>query len=254
MRRTGAGDPKKTLELLWRDWYEKPSRPGPKPKFTVDDILDTAVRQADEHGIEALSMRAIAAELGVGPMSLYRHVPSKAELIDLMVEHVATPLDEYPDTNTLGWRETLETLGRGMLEQAQRHPWLLDLVQRRPVFGPRSLAGFDFALSAFADCDLPEAEINMIIVAVIDLATGTAGSYRWADPVGDREAQTTEEEWWEVNEPYLTMAWESGRFEHVGRLEDDSAWSTTAEPALEYALKALLDGLAPRIEGARRPG
>src|SRR5882757_5683358 len=83
---TGAGDVTRSMELLWGT-QERPSR-GPKPSLTLDRIVEAAIELADAEGVTALSMRHVATKLKVGTMSLYRYVPSKAELLDVMVERV----------------------------------------------------------------------------------------------------------------------------------------------------------------------
>ena len=67
--------------------WERPERAGrgPAPSLSRDEIAASAVTLADTQGIEAVSMRALAVELGVGAASLYRYVARKDELIDLMV-------------------------------------------------------------------------------------------------------------------------------------------------------------------------
>ncbi len=85
---SGGGDPRRSIELLWR-LRERP-RPGPKPRFTVDDVAAAAIAIADAEGLAALSMRRVAERLGVAAMSLYTYVPGKAELIDLMLDTVCT--------------------------------------------------------------------------------------------------------------------------------------------------------------------
>ena len=86
-----SSDFKITLKILWgvRERGER----GPKPGLTVERIVQAAIELADAEGLEAASMRRVADELGVGAMSLYRYVPGKTELLDLMLDavHAATP-------------------------------------------------------------------------------------------------------------------------------------------------------------------
>src|SRR5262245_7512878 len=98
---TGRGDPNRTIELLWGT-RDRASR-GPKPGLTVDRIVAVALALADQVGLEGLSMRAVAERLGVGTMSLYRYVPGKAELLDVMVDRVCTET-EWPEDDVGGWR------------------------------------------------------------------------------------------------------------------------------------------------------
>src|SRR5690606_9235190 len=91
-RSSGGGDLARTLDLLWNT-DRRPSR-GPKPGLTLERIVDAAVEVADRDGLDALSMRRIATELGTGTMTLYRYVPGKAELLDLMLDRVQRPEDD----------------------------------------------------------------------------------------------------------------------------------------------------------------
>ena len=83
----GRGDPKRTIELLW-GIRERGAR-GPKPGLTVDRIVNAAIEIADAEGLEGLSMRRVAERLSVGTMSLYRYVPGKAELLDVMIDRIS---------------------------------------------------------------------------------------------------------------------------------------------------------------------
>src|SRR5687768_86463 len=114
--RSGSGDLNRSLELLWGTG--EPAARGPKPGLNLPRIVDAAVALADREGLGALSMRRVAAELGVGTMSLYRHVPGKGELLDLMLDKVGG-MNEDPSTwdSITDWRGALEKLARGLWKQ-----------------------------------------------------------------------------------------------------------------------------------------
>ncbi|WP_026931544.1 TetR/AcrR family transcriptional regulator [Glycomyces tenuis] len=249
---TGAGDPKRSLELLWRDLEPQPSRPGPKPKLSVDEIVDAAIRVADREG-SCFSMRGVAAELGVGTMTIYRYIPGKAELLDLMVDKAGEPGTDTTETERRGWRHILEQLADHSLEFYRLHPWMLEINQRRPTLGPGGLGGINFALAAFDDHDVTDKEAILIINAVWNIVTGTALAFLTNDTPTERGGPiTTEEEWWEIQEPFLMRAVESGRFPRLARIEDHTIWDMTAQEAMRHALDAYLDGIAPRMEETRR--
>ncbi len=90
---SGGGDISRSLALMWEFDLGRRTR-GPKPKLSVDAIVDAAVAVADAEGLDAVSMRRIGQELGVGAMSLYRYVPGKEELLDLMLERVNAPVED----------------------------------------------------------------------------------------------------------------------------------------------------------------
>ncbi|THV26999.1 TetR/AcrR family transcriptional regulator [Glycomyces paridis] len=252
---TGAGDPVRSSELLWRAFEPQHTRPGPKPRLTVEQIVTAAIALADRDGLGALNMRNVAAELDVGTMSLYRYVPGKGELLDLMVDAVNAPDGDEPDTAGMDWREVLEYLASSTLTFYAAHPWILEVNQKRPVLGPQSLRGLDFALAAFDDHDLSDREAILIITAVFGTVTGIALSYLIQDVPADQGGPvSTEEEWWEVQLPYLQRAMESGRFPRMSRLDQEDAWNVTPETAVRHTLDAYLAGIAPRMEATYRPG
>src|SRR4051812_17689062 len=124
----GSGDPKRSLELLWRT-HEPPAR-GPKQRLDIDQIVRAAIEVADADGLQALSMRKVAERLNVGTMSLYTYVPGKNELIDLMFDlAVAGPNEGIEGT----WRERLEQIAHESWWRYHRHPWLLEITMVRPV-------------------------------------------------------------------------------------------------------------------------
>jgi AcrR family transcriptional regulator len=247
---TGAGDPRRSLELLWRGFGPQPSKPGPKPKLTVDQIVEAAIKVADHEG-SGFGMRSVSAELGVGAMTIYRYVPGKKELIDLMVDRLSRVGDDAPDLETMDWREGLELLSEGFWKAYELHPWLLEINQKRPVLGPDSMEGYDFALAAFSAHDLPDVEINLVVTAVMNIVTGTARQYLIRDNV-DEAPEAAEDEWWSAQGPYLDRAIASGRYKNVARFSDPNAWDITGHDAMRYAVDRFLDGMAPRMEANRR--
>lgn len=107
-------------------------RPDPPPRgrpatLSLDRIVAAAVEVADElsrtEGLDALSMRSIATRLGVGTMSLYRYVPGKSELLDLMLDHVVDFPEEAAQPDGRTWREILTADARYHWRLCLDHPW-----------------------------------------------------------------------------------------------------------------------------------
>ena len=103
MSRTSGGDPARTLELLWR--AAAPHRRGPRPKLDLDAVVEAAIALADEQGLAAVTMRALAARLGVSAMTLYGYVPGRDELLDLMLDLLYARMGRPPWSAGAGWRE-----------------------------------------------------------------------------------------------------------------------------------------------------
>jgi AcrR family transcriptional regulator len=111
-------------------------------------LLDAALLVAERDGLERLSMRLVARELGVSPMALYRHVADKDDLLDGLVERLLGELDA-PD-ESLPWDERLRTLARKVRALAHRHPEIFGLLLQRRAVGAATGAR-EAALSALHD-------------------------------------------------------------------------------------------------------
>ncbi|MFH8368661.1 TetR/AcrR family transcriptional regulator [Streptomyces sp. NPDC018031] len=247
---SGSGDVSRSLELLW-GLGERPTR-GPKPGLELDRIVATAVRIADAEGLSAVSMRRLSTELGVGTMSLYRYVPGKAELLDLMLDHVAGFSADDHDP-ALGWRQVMEHVAHGVWELYGRHPWLLQVDQARPIMGPNAMEGLEFALRGLDGLGLTDRERMNIIVAVDGFVSGTARSHLNAVMAEQRTGVSTEE-FWNAQAPVLSQVISGGRFPVQARLSMD-AFAGTGEEIFGFGLKSLLDGIeafiAERAGGTR---
>ncbi len=108
------------------------------PRLSRDDVIHTACAIADEEGLAAVTMSAIASRLRATPMALYHHIDSKEHLLDLLI---AAVLGEVPSGDGLppGWAQ-LEALARGLRGVADRHPGVFPLLLQRPAVAPESLA------------------------------------------------------------------------------------------------------------------
>lgn len=239
----GSGDLIRTLRLLWND-AEDAVRPGPKPKLTQDKVVTAGITVADRDGLDGLTMRAVAEELGISTMALYRYVPGKGELLDLMLERLNGPVGE-PHWAPGEWRAAMEAMAEGMWRLYLDHPWFLQVNQARPLLGPRSLEGLDITLRAFDGVRMTDMEKVGILTAVSHFVGGLA-----RETILQQQAATqsgiTDEEFWRAQEPYIADAFSSGRFPHVGAL-DPHCWETPPIDSMRYGLKAILDGFEQRF-------
>ena len=101
-------------------------------------ILDTALKIADDYGLDAVTMHAVARRLQVTPMALYRHVASKAALLDGLVETLLTETPLPP--RALPWDEFLTALAAAIRATARRHPAAFPLLLSRPAITPAAVS------------------------------------------------------------------------------------------------------------------
>jgi AcrR family transcriptional regulator len=99
-----------------------------------DRVLRAAVALADEAGIDALSMRHLAQELGVVPMALYKHVANKEELLDGMVEVIVGEID--PPRQGTGWKDAVRQRVLSARRALLRHRWALQVIESRTQAPP----------------------------------------------------------------------------------------------------------------------
>ncbi|MCR8579120.1 TetR/AcrR family transcriptional regulator [Streptomyces sp. Isolate_219] len=117
---------------------ERPARGGPKPAYSRAQITEAAVGIADAEGLEAATMRRIAAEIGTGAMSLYRYVPSRDELVELMADHLMGEVD-VTGMPSGDWRADLTRYANQMRAMWLRHPWIATVHRALPGHGPNQL-------------------------------------------------------------------------------------------------------------------
>ncbi|MEV5335550.1 TetR/AcrR family transcriptional regulator [Streptomyces werraensis] len=244
---SGSGDIGRTLDLLWGTG-QRPSR-GPKPGLTLERIVEAAIEVADRDGIGALSMRRIATELGTGTMSLYRYVPGKAELLDLMLDRVQRPSQNPADLGDGGWRSALEALARATLALYRRHPWLLEVNQSRPILGPSALDGMEKVFSRIKPMGLSDPELLSVIVMIDGYVVGAARTQLYQEQA-EHSSGLTDAEFWEAQRPALEKAMNSGRYPVMAALSEDTFDSGFDH--FEFGLQRILDGLEVHV--ARRAG
>ncbi|MGH3678984.1 MAG: TetR/AcrR family transcriptional regulator [Natronosporangium sp.] len=244
-----ASHPSRSAELLWGP-RDRPGR-GPRPGLSLDQIVAAAIAVADRDGVDALSMRRVAAELGVGTMSLYRYVPGKAELLDLMLDQVSDPSHTCARAAGADWRGVLEITARGNRDLYLAHPWLLQVNWSRPVFGPNTLAGVELVVAGLARIGLTDKERVMAMIAIDSYVTGFVRSQilhsRAADDTG-----VSDEEFWAQQTPVLEQAMGTGDYPALAELAGDS-FSSGWEENFEFGLQRLLEGVQALLD-ARRPG
>ncbi|SFP73679.1 DNA-binding transcriptional regulator, AcrR family [Amycolatopsis arida] len=232
------------VELLWGDG-ERPSR-GPKPKLTLERIVTAAIGIADAEGLAAVSMQRVAAELGYTAMSLYRYVPGKEQLVEVMVDVAAGWPPELPGEH--GWRAELEAWVRALWALYQRHPWALEVRITGAPRGPHHLAWFEAALGPLARAGLREDEqvsgATFLLGAVRQLATIGIDITRAREAVGHTAAQA-EADYLTVLRRYVT----ADRFPHLSRLVEAGIFDNPdlADEGLDldlhFGIQRLLDGI-----------
>ncbi|WP_309127549.1 TetR/AcrR family transcriptional regulator [Microbacterium sp.] len=222
---------------------------GPKREMSVERIVDAAVELADADGLGAVSMAAVAAKLGFTPMSLYRYVSAKDDLLLLMQEQ-ATGLPPEEHREHEGWRDRLRALFEAQVLIYLRHPWILSLPITGSPITPNSSAWIDAGLEALAATPLSETErlatalamtgharwYGMVLAGYADQARTKGLS---ADEVSAEEAALFDRVIVAEEFPHLRRAIDAGVF-------------TAADDPFRFAMERLLDGVGMYIDALER--
>jgi AcrR family transcriptional regulator len=247
-------DPDPSLRLLWRHVAPAPDGPaptkrGPKQKLTVDEVVDAAIEMADRDGLAALSMRSLAQRLGLGAMSVYTYVPSRNDLIVLMVDQVLgrTQLPALPDD----LRGRLETIARTQYADVHAHPWLIEVSGVRPWLGPNTADRYEWQLSAVEGVGLDDIEMDQTVSLLVGFATNIARAEHEVR-LAERESGTSDLEWWEANAETLGELMANRDYPIAGRVGSAAgeAYQAASDPAreLEFGLARIVDGVLAHLD------
>ncbi|WP_410588615.1 TetR/AcrR family transcriptional regulator [Amycolatopsis sp. lyj-23] len=223
--------------LVW-ERPEPANRPAPAP-LSRDLIVRTAVELADETGLEAVSLRKLAAVLDVGPMRLYGYIDTKDELLDLMVD--AVHAEVRPAGND--WREVLTSMAEATRQAAHRHEWFADLIGGRPQLGPNALARGEAVLAALDGVDV---DVVMPMVTAVDAYVIGAVRREIAERRAERASGLDQRQWQAELGPYLVRMFATGRFPALEKVVRDAAHHDAGE-TFRIGLGFLLDGIGASI-------
>ncbi|MEV3854645.1 TetR/AcrR family transcriptional regulator [Streptomyces sp. NPDC050095] len=226
-------------EVIWA----RPERTGrgPRPAHSRADIAAAAVQVADAEGIDAVSMRKIAAELGMGTMSLYNYVPRKEDLYELMVDAVSAEYD-YPEPSG-DWREDVLGLARQARALMHRHPWMPRLMSPVYGFSPNALRYLEYCLACLDPLDLPYGTKMELIASVTSVVT-TYVANEIATAERTRSLPWSEEQEQAVRIGYLGSQVASGKYPRLAAAFSEDSGPIDLEAVFERALSRTLEGFA----------
>jgi AcrR family transcriptional regulator len=230
--------PNRATGLPWDRVLETDAQPSlerPRTGLSPQRIVEVAIALADVDGLDAVSIRRVAAVLEVRPMSLYTHIASKDELFALMADElIGTLLIESPLPDD--WRDALTLHARKMFLMFASHPWLLALFTRRPRPGPNARQQARQAARALEGLRVPTDEKWKVLGIVNDYVIGNALRLATAGNARDLVDSLTEED-------------------RAGRPELDAMagfeQSRLADEAFGLGLQVVLDGVEQRFVSGR---
>ncbi|MEU5129374.1 TetR/AcrR family transcriptional regulator [Streptomyces mobaraensis] len=226
--------------------WERLERPAPAPRpaaLTPRRIAAAAVAIADAEGLEAVTMRRLAADLGVAPMAAYRYVSGKDELIALMVDFVHGEL-ELPDAGD-DWRTVVRAVALRTRALTLKHPWTaradhLSLTPNQFAVSERVLAALE-GLGLDADTRMAVYRTASAYVrGAVDSEIGLSLMMR-------KRGWNTGDEAREGLAPEMTWLMGTGRYPATHRYLAEAQRKDDAEWRFELGLDCVLDGIAARL-------
>jgi AcrR family transcriptional regulator len=227
----------------------EPARPAERPArrknpgggLGVDAIVAAGITVADAEGLTALSMRRVAAELGAAPMSLYRHLSDKDDLLLAMMDAAISEVELPPPPP--GWRQGVEIAARAMWATYRRHPWLpAALSLTRPQLLPGALAYTEWVLGVLAAAELDPLTTFTTHLTVFAFVRGIAMNL---EPEAEAEAASglTGDEWMAGQEHALEALLADGRHPHFTSVLRGMEFDLDLDQLFDFGLQRLLDGL-----------
>jgi AcrR family transcriptional regulator len=231
---------------IWERLETTPRQP--KTTLTHDRIAAAAVELADAEGLDAVSMRRLADQLGVATMALYRYVANKDELLELMINAAYEIEGELPPIEPGDWRTAVAALARGTRNWTRAHPWLVEAQAAVPnLLSPARNRAVDWMLGGFVGLDVT-GDTKMMILRVVDgYARGAVVAEvnqrrmlerRGLGPDGDVRQLLRADMVWMVR---------SGRYPVFTETVRAGLAPVDAAAEFEIGLAALLDGLGTRF-------
>jgi AcrR family transcriptional regulator len=234
-------------EVIW----DRPERAahGPAPSLSREAISTAAVKLADTKGIEAVSMRTLAVELGVGAASLYRYVARKDELIELMVDAVMGNDLEFAIRGD--WRADLRSVAHGLRAMTLRHPWMAVPSAGLRTFGPNTALRYEQVLSAIDGVGLDIDEM-LVMVETLDAFVRGRVLEELSEQEAVRRSGLDQEQWMKTQIPYIESLIQSGRYPLLTRVVLDARAPHDPDRlahGFDLGLERVLDGLALMLPG-----
>lgn len=226
------------------------NRPEPRRPagLTRETIVAAAVAIADAEGLEAVSIRRVATELGTRPMSLYTHIEHKAELVDLMIDEVMAEA-LLPGEVPADWREALREIARHTRAATRAHPWIIATAFRRPLLGPNALRHVDQSLAAVSTLPFSFERKRAVLLSV---DTYTLGYVRWEvlspHAKGGRCAAGEEQPDWRQIDAYLREQVANGDYPHLAEVTKRELTLGVKPESFDAGLEWLLAGIAAEVE------
>jgi AcrR family transcriptional regulator len=227
-------------------WFSPPDGPDSRRRaLTRERVVAEALTVISADGAAALSMRGLAARLGVVPGAVYRHVRSKEQLLDLVVDGVLAEVDTRADP-ALAWAGQVKTLAHRLRAVLEDHPGIAALLKTRDPLGPHSLALAEAFLAPLQQTGLPARQTALAFSLIYDYTLGfalsdrtTVNEQRVQDPATRRQLHV------------FFRSLPADRFPALGAL-GEYVWADNRDQRFTLGLDTLLAGIDAAVSQQHR--
>jgi AcrR family transcriptional regulator len=218
-----------------------------RPQLTRQRVVAEALAVIAEDGIQALTMRTLAARLGVVPGALYHHLRNKQQLQDLVLDGVMAEVDVHLDPS-LGWPEQLKLLAHRLRQVLERHPGVAGVLKTRDPLGPHSLALAEAFLGPLQAAGFADREAGLAFFLLVDYTVGFAVSSPRTSVNEQRVRDTAIRT--QLHEFFRSLPPE--RFPALVAL-GEHVWLDNRDERFTAGLEVLVDGLEHTRRSPHRP-
>lgn len=228
--------------------WAREQRTPDQPALSREAIVREAVAMLDSDGIEALSMRKLGARLNAGATSLYRHVATKDELMELAVDEVAAEIRVPELQDGAQWRAAVGEAAAGFRATALRHPWLSSVLGQAGLayLGPNLMSYSERLAALFTAAGFPEPSraIDTVLSYVIGMSTTEAAWLTTVARSGETEAGFIARLMPAAQQAAAGHEHLAGSYTDASEITDPVA---VRDEKFRYGLEVVLDGLALRL-------
>ena len=224
--------------------WAAPAEAVSKPPLSRDSIVQAAIRIANREGLKAVSIRKIATVLGASPMALYYHIPSKDDLLNLMLDATYAKCT-FPEGIELGWRQVLTLFAAQHRSNLEEYPWSIAIHLDSREYGPEGIRALEWHLEHLASFGLDVRLSIRILGLVLNFVIGFVSN---EDQESSLRVPAARAQSPVFAEPILA----TGRYPHVAKFVA-AGIEPADDTAFARALNWLLDGVRPEFEKRAGP-
>jgi AcrR family transcriptional regulator len=229
-------------------WFNAPiNDQDRRPQLTPQRVVAEALAVIAEDGVQALTMRRLAARLGVVPGALYHHVGNKQQLHDLVLDSVLAEVDVHLDPS-LAWTEQLKILAQQLRQVLEDHPGVAGILKTRDPLGPHSLALAEAFLGPLQAAGFGDREAGLAFFLLLDYTIGFAVS----SPTTSVNEQRIRDDAIRAQLHQFFRSLPPDRFPTLVAL-GEHVWVDNRDERFTAGLQVLVDGLEHARNAPHRP-